>query len=45
MNDLVEALADVKTMLSDSKDYIYSITDDNGLAGNRSSEDFDDLSN
>ena len=33
MNDSVEALADVKTMFSESKYEICSITDENGFAG------------
>ena len=45
MNDLVEALVDVKTMLSERKDEICSITDDNSFAGIGSSEYFYYLSN
>ena len=44
MNYLFEALADVKTMLSERKDENFSITDENGFAGIDSSEDFDYLS-
>ena len=40
INDLVEALADVKNMLSQRKDEICSITDDNGFSGIGSSEYF-----
>ena len=45
MNDLVEALEDVKTMLSERQDEICIITDNNGFAGIGSSEYFDDFSN